>query len=89
MLSTEGCLFNITSPIVTLTLLRLWYTALGYAMVLVIGTIVSFLTRPQDPKKLDPRLVCDLGKKFSAILPRKAQQFLHFQIGDNFVGCSR
>ena len=53
-------------------------------MVVVIGTIVSIATKVQDPKKLDPRLMCDMSKKMP-FLPAKMRCFLHFQIGDDFV----
>ena len=35
----------------------LWYALSGTFIVLIIGTLVSFLTKPQDPDQLDPKLV--------------------------------
>ena len=35
----------------------IWYTLIGALIVLVVGTIVSLITGPQDPDQLDPKLV--------------------------------
>jgi hypothetical protein len=35
----------------------LWYTMIGMLIVLIFGTIISFLCGPQNPLTLDPKLV--------------------------------
>jgi len=34
----------------------MWYTMIGTFIVLIVGTLVSLLTGPQDPDQLDPKL---------------------------------
>ncbi|ODN03398.1 Sodium-coupled monocarboxylate transporter 2 [Orchesella cincta] len=35
----------------------IWYSAIGCCVTVFIGLILSFLTGPQDPRKLDPKLI--------------------------------
>ena len=35
----------------------MWYSMIGAIFTIVIGLIVSFLTRAQDPEELDPALI--------------------------------
>lgn len=42
----------------------LWYTMIGMLIVLILGTIVSFLSGPQNPQKLDPKLLCKFSNCF-------------------------
>lgn len=36
----------------------LWYTVMSVSIVLIVGTIVSFLAGSQDPAQLNPKLLC-------------------------------
>ncbi|XP_032776975.2 sodium-coupled monocarboxylate transporter 1 [Daphnia magna] len=80
-LSTAGCAsFNSTitaisqglmkgsedeAPFVIWRISYLWYTMIGMLIVLILGTIVSFMTGRQNPRLLDPKLLC----KFSDCFP--------------------
>lgn len=51
----------------------------------VVGMIVSALTGLQDPRKLNPSLVCNVGETIYWFLPKKAREFLRFNVGDDYV----
>lgn len=38
----------------------LWYTMIGVILMLILGTVISFLTKAQDPSRLDKRLISSL-----------------------------
>ncbi len=40
-----------------LSISYMWYTIIGIVITLVIGTVVSIVSCPQDPGQLDPKLV--------------------------------
>ena len=46
-----------TDAFVLLRISYLWYTMLSMLIVLILGTIASFLSEPQDPEKLNPKLL--------------------------------
>lgn len=35
----------------------IWYSAIGCCVTVFVGLIISFLTKPQDPRKLNPKLI--------------------------------
>lgn len=35
----------------------IWYSAIGSCLTVLIGLIISFLSGPQDPRKLNPKLI--------------------------------
>lgn len=35
----------------------MWYSAIGGSLTIIIGLIVSFMTKPQDPRELNPKLI--------------------------------
>ena len=55
----------------------MWYTLIGLLIVLVVATIVSFLTGAQDPRQLDPKLIYDVSSSSSLgrILSEKWRQY--------------
>ena len=63
----------------------MWYSAYGFFLAIIIGMIVSGLRGFQDPKKLDPDLVFDIGTTLFWYLPKRAREFLRFNVGDNHV----
>ncbi len=65
----------------------MWFSAIPCMWTIVVGTVVSFLTGPQDPKTLNPKLISPaLGGLFS-FWPRKIRDFFNkdLQIGINYV----
>lgn len=63
----------------------LWYSAVGCFTVVIVGMIVSALTGFQNPRKLDPDLICNTGETMFFFLPRGVKEFLRFNVGDDFV----
>ena len=63
----------------------MWYSATGCATVVVVGLIVSVLTGMQDPRKLNPALICNTGSNIFWFLPKGAKEFLRFHVGDDYV----
>ena len=61
----------------------LWYSATGFILVIVIGMITSGMRGFQNPQKLDPDLVFNVGDTFLCFLPKKAREFLRFRVGDH------
>lgn len=62
----------------------MWYSATGCATVVVVGLIVSVLTGMQDPRKLNPALICNTGSNIFWFLPKGAKEFLRFHVGDDY-----
>lgn len=54
---------NRNEVFILLEISYLWYTLIGILIVLLIGTLISFLTGPQDPGLLNPKLVCRFIQK--------------------------
>lgn len=63
----------------------LWYSAVGCFTVVIVGMIVSALTGFQNPRKLDPDLICNTGETMFFFLPRGVKEFLRFNVGDDFI----
>ena len=63
----------------------MWYSAVGCLTVVVVGLIVSGVTGFQDPKKLNPDLICNVGDTLYWFMPKKVREFLRFKVGDNYV----
>lgn len=63
----------------------MWYSAGGFWLTIISGLIFSGFFGFQDPKTLNPEVVYDLGKKLFWYLPKRAREYLRFQIGDNYV----
>ena len=62
----------------------MWYSTVASTVVVVVGMLVSLATGPQDPRRLDPRLIIPLGDKFK-FLPQSWRKFLNFDVGVNYV----
>ncbi|GFR92263.1 sodium-coupled monocarboxylate transporter 2 [Elysia marginata] len=58
----------------------MYYTALGTMIVQVVGIVVSFITGPTDPLRVDPRLICPLFEQLIPCLPTKIRDLLRFGI---------
>merc|ERR1719322_628963 len=64
----------------------MWYSAIACMICIVVGIIVSFLTGPQDPKKLNPDLVSPAFKKLFAWWPKFIRDRIDaIDIGSEFV----
>ncbi|CAG2212424.1 SLC5A8_12 [Mytilus edulis] len=57
-----------------------YYMLLAPAIVLVVGLAVSFLTGHNDPKSVDPRLICPIFDVLCPYLPEKIRKPLRFGI---------
>ncbi|VDI37889.1 Hypothetical predicted protein [Mytilus galloprovincialis] len=57
-----------------------YYMLLSPAIVLVVGLAVSFLTGHNDPKSVDPRLICPIFDVLCPYLPEKIRKPLRFGI---------
>nr|XP_034311781.1 sodium-coupled monocarboxylate transporter 1 [Crassostrea gigas]XP_034311782.1 sodium-coupled monocarboxylate transporter 1 [Crassostrea gigas]XP_034311783.1 sodium-coupled monocarboxylate transporter 1 [Crassostrea gigas]XP_034311784.1 sodium-coupled monocarboxylate transporter 1 [Crassostrea gigas] len=88
-ISSTTALLNPTTPTVVeetnvfqdlYALSYMWYSATAVLFVVVVGLIVSFLTGPQDPKELDPRLICPLFDILFPYLPEKIRKPLRFGV---------
>ena len=62
----------------------MWYSTVASTVVVVVGMLVSLATGPQDPRRLDPRLIIPLGNKLK-FLPQRWRELLNFNVGVNYV----
>ena len=74
-----------SEPLAIYRLSYLWYTTFGFLIVIIVGMIVSGLTGWQDPKKLNPNLVYNIGQNLFWYLPKGAQEYLRCNVGDDYV----
>ncbi|XP_066264336.1 sodium-dependent multivitamin transporter-like [Branchiostoma lanceolatum] len=51
------------------TLSYMWYSATAFAVVVVVGLVVSFITGPNKPQQVDPRLICPVFDRLLCCLP--------------------
>ncbi|XP_022318074.2 sodium-coupled monocarboxylate transporter 1-like [Crassostrea virginica] len=58
----------------------MWYSATAVLFVVVVGMIVSLVTGPEDPKKLDPKLICPLFDILFPYLPEKIRKPMRFGV---------
>nr|CAD7194225.1 unnamed protein product [Timema douglasi] len=63
----------------------LWYSAIGFMVTVILGIIVSFLTNPQDPCSLDPRLQSPPIRRLLRALPNSWKEKLRLPIEDKDV----
>lgn len=81
--STNGDGFN-HLPIYEVS--YMWFSAIACMTCIVVGIIVSFLTGPQDPKKLNPDLISPAFKKLFAWWPKFIRNKIDaIDIGSEFV----
>ncbi|XP_062591301.1 sodium-coupled monocarboxylate transporter 1-like [Saccostrea cucullata] len=69
---------NIFAPLYALS--YLWYSATAVLFVVVVGLLVSLVTGPEDPKKLDPKLICPLFDILFPYLPEKIRKPMRFGV---------
>ncbi|XP_046639502.1 sodium-coupled monocarboxylate transporter 1-like [Daphnia pulicaria] len=63
----------------------MWYSTVGCFTVIIVGLIVSAITGLQDPRKLNPGLICNTGETIYWFLPKNMKEFLRFQVGDDYI----
>ena len=63
----------------------MWYSACGCLTVIVVGLIVSAVTGFQDPRKLNPALICNTGTTIYWFMPKRFKEFMRFHVGDDYV----
>ncbi|CAF0833729.1 unnamed protein product [Adineta ricciae] len=77
---------NITKPISVLmkrdplldfySVSYMWYTPIAVATVLIVGIIVSYITRPLKPGEVDPKLLIPVSDVFCCCLPKPIRDWL-------------
>ncbi|XP_076443078.1 sodium-coupled monocarboxylate transporter 2-like [Babylonia areolata] len=91
--SIAGCIFDVIHPSNTtskpadevsplFSVSYLWYGFYGMIITIVVGLIVSYLTGPQDPEKLDAKLICPLFDILPPFrfLPENIRRHLRFGV---------
>ena len=65
----------------------MWYAAIPCIWTIVVGTLVSFLTKPQDPKTLNPDLISPgFYQVFGGCWPKFINNYLiGLEIGSKWV----
>lgn len=58
----------------------LWYNVFAVFIVIIVGMIVSLATGCQDPKQVDPKLICPIFDILCPYLPEKFKEKLHFGV---------
>ncbi|XP_076328094.1 sodium-coupled monocarboxylate transporter 2-like [Tachypleus tridentatus] len=93
--SVDGCLGNYTllstvAPEVhnaeIFPLFRIsymWYSTIGALTVITFGLIISFVTGPNKPEDIDPKLICPVFDILCCCLPAKIRRKLRFRVGQN------
>jgi len=82
---TAPAITEVDQPLSLYELSYMWYSACGCLTVIVVGMLVSALTGLQDPRKLNPDLICNIGQTLYWFLPKRAKEFLRFHVGDDYV----
>ena len=67
---------DVYEPLGLYKLSYMWYSACGCLTVIVVGLIVSAITGLQDPRKLNPSLICNVGNNMYWFLPKKAKEVM-------------
>ncbi|XP_063968479.1 sodium-coupled monocarboxylate transporter 1-like [Lytechinus pictus] len=67
------------------TLSYTWYASVSWLVTMLVGLIISFLTGPQDPRKLDPRLINPVVDIMCCCLPEKWKIPLRCRVGEDFI----
>ncbi|ESP04002.1 hypothetical protein LOTGIDRAFT_156605 [Lottia gigantea] len=58
----------------------LWYSCIAVLIVLVVGLPVSFLTGADNPREVNPKLICPIFDVMLPCLPHKIRHFLYFGV---------
>ncbi|XP_041471260.1 sodium-coupled monocarboxylate transporter 2-like [Lytechinus variegatus] len=61
-----------------------WWGVFSFLVSVVSAIIISILTGPQDPRKLDPRLICPVVDRLFCCLPEKWKIPLRCGVGEDF-----
>ncbi|XP_013789203.1 sodium-coupled monocarboxylate transporter 2-like isoform X2 [Limulus polyphemus] len=93
--SVDGCLGNHTLPTTVAPEIHnaevfplyrisyMWFSAIGFFSVLISGLIISFITGPNKPEDIDPKLICPVFDKVCCCLPIRLRKKLRFRVGQN------
>lgn len=60
----------------------MWYTPIAVGTVVVVGLIVSYLTRPLKPHEVDPKLIIPVSDVCCCCLPKRIRDWLRCGIRD-------
>ncbi|CAF3770432.1 unnamed protein product [Rotaria sordida] len=77
---------NITIPLTTsikpnpllnfYSISYMWYTPIAVATVIIVGLIVTYLTRPLKPDEVDPKLIIPISDVCCCCLPKRIRDWL-------------
>lgn len=63
----------------------MWYSAIGCCLTVLLAIPISFATKPDDPRKLNPKLISPAIDGFvRSLLPEKILKKIGWEIGANF-----
>jgi len=54
----------------------MWYSPIAVSTVLIVGLIVSYLTRSLKPHEVDPKLIIPIGDVCCCCLPKSVRYWL-------------
>ena len=64
----------------------MWYSAIAFTLCVVIGMIVSFLTKAQDPSEVNPDLISPGFKGLFKYWPKFVREYVNdIDIGSRYV----
>ena len=65
----------------------MWFSAIPCLTCIAVGIIVSFLTKHQDPKKLNPDLISPALPKLFALWPKRVREYFEtgMELGKDYV----
>ncbi|CAF1339313.1 unnamed protein product [Rotaria sordida] len=73
-----------TDPLLDLySVSYMWYSPIAVSTVLIVGLIVSYLTRPLKPHEVDPKLIIPIDDVCCCCLPNSVRHWLHCDIKEN------
>ncbi|CAF1392260.1 unnamed protein product [Rotaria sordida] len=73
-----------TDPLLDLySVSYMWYSPIAVSTVLIVGLIVSYLTRPLKPHEVDPKLIIPIDDVCCCCLPKSVRHWLRCDIKEN------
>ncbi|CAF1234481.1 unnamed protein product [Rotaria sp. Silwood1] len=61
----------------------MWYSTIAVCTVLTVGIIVSYLTRPNKQKEIDPKLIIHVNDLCGSCLPKRIREWLRYNVTDD------
>ena len=61
----------------------MWYTPIAVSTVIIVGLIVTYLTRPMKPNEVDPKLIISVSDMCCCCLPKRIRDWLRCGINSD------